>query len=368
MRIFKGLENIHAVIDRHETEWRKEQGELVDEEPKELSVEETVRRRLTHSSSSPKAGKFSADRFLGEPAAKPEPSQESEQEQEEGGAEFVNVIKQQEDHAHSWLYKEVTKAVKDAIGNNKNTKVIAIFIPVVQNGKEFEDLPVNESVTLSPVSEKDINLTSEDLGVTKSEEPSAPEEISSDDFNLFPPAQEHPDPELAEAIETMAKKFVENLEAEKEQEQEQEEFSEDAEIIKDVEEEAAEEEQEQEAEEVDMGQPMEFDTVEEIAPEVEEPEEEKNPGLPLQFKESDSFPYSFPEKENEDPEHPSSEEETSQQEEEQDLLPLPEDMPALEGLDDEEIFDDSVFEFKDTGDEDEEENAQDESEREHITL
>ena len=43
MRIFKGLENIHSVIDRHEAEWRKEQGD-VSERLSPISIEENVRR------------------------------------------------------------------------------------------------------------------------------------------------------------------------------------------------------------------------------------------------------------------------------------------------------------------------------------
>ncbi|MBQ3454908.1 MAG: hypothetical protein IJG36_00595 [Synergistaceae bacterium] len=62
MRIFKGLENIHSVIDRHETEWRIEQGE----DPERLnpeSIEERVRRRLTAQPDSG-SGRFDENRFL----------------------------------------------------------------------------------------------------------------------------------------------------------------------------------------------------------------------------------------------------------------------------------------------------------------
>ena len=63
MRIFRGLENIHAVIDRHESEWRREQGEEPSERQPRVSLEETVRRRLTEQPVAG-SGKFSADRFL----------------------------------------------------------------------------------------------------------------------------------------------------------------------------------------------------------------------------------------------------------------------------------------------------------------
>ena len=188
MRTFKGLENIHSVIDRHVAEWRKEQGEP-EEEIKELSLEENVRRRLTTSSNpNSKAGQFSADRFLGtmsmtkskqDSKKSPESTPQSEQQleieesapadrseaestleesEEASDVEIISVIKHQDNKPHSWLYNEVVKAINDAKGAGKNTKVVAIFIPVVQNGKEFEDLPVDDSVTLSPVNEEAIKV------------------------------------------------------------------------------------------------------------------------------------------------------------------------------------------------------------------
>ena len=42
MRIFKGLENIHAVINKHENEWRVEHGEP---EIPEYTPNEEIRRR-----------------------------------------------------------------------------------------------------------------------------------------------------------------------------------------------------------------------------------------------------------------------------------------------------------------------------------
>ena len=233
MRIFKGIENIHSVIDQHEMEWRKERGEAVDM-PKSFSPEESVRRRLTRSSAHG-SGRFSADRFLGSSRKK------------SNDVEVVSVIKQQDDKPHSWLYNEVLKAINDAAGDDRRTKIVAVFIPVVQNGKEFEDLPVDVSVTLPPVSEEEINITSElleevggrseEVGVEEAPEslpepepimeeeapevaedfptvePEAePEPEPSEDFDLLPEGQDKPDEELAEAFSVMEEKLDEALE------------------------------------------------------------------------------------------------------------------------------------------------------------
>ncbi len=246
MRIFKGLENIHSVIDRHEIEWRREQGEPVEDLP-EFSIEESVRRRLTKSTAEG-SGKFSADRFLGASALK----------KNKTNVEVVDVIKQKDGKPHSWLYNEVLKAIQDAADNNKNTKIVAVFIPVVQNGKEFEDLPVDASVTLPPVDEEDINfkdliensepepeISSDDNEgkaqiekeaqeteeakpeILQEQEPlEAAEEISepeeqpklSEEFNLIPESQDKPDAELAEAFSVMEEKLDEALSENKEQE------------------------------------------------------------------------------------------------------------------------------------------------------
>ena len=242
MRIFKGLENIHSIIDKHEIEWRIEQGEPAESLPKPFSIEEAARRRLTQSTAEG-SGKFSPDRFLGEPKKK-----------NKNNVEVVDVIKQNDSKPHSWLYNEVVKAIHDAVGNSKNTKVVAVFIPVVQNGKEFEDLPVDASVTLPPVNEEDVNVDVADL-LEKQPEPEIPveseetvteqneeqneagainEEVileeaapefeeqpetlteaeepeQTADFDLIPEAQEHPDAELAEAFSTMEEKLDEAL-------------------------------------------------------------------------------------------------------------------------------------------------------------
>ena len=151
MRIFRGLENIHSVIDRHETEWRRENGEPELRTPDKIA--ESVRQRLavqpdsksgrfdesrflggktkpakkteSESSSKPEftpskpdeeSVKFSADRFLGgnsEPVI-PEESHEAVSEimpdAESNEPEAVEIIPNKEGR-HSWLYNEVMKAI-----------------------------------------------------------------------------------------------------------------------------------------------------------------------------------------------------------------------------------------------------------------
>lgn len=283
MRIFRGLENIHSVIERHEAEWRREQGEEPSEHPDRISLEEAVRRRLTAQPDAG-SGRFSADRFLNgksEPKHKPEPEPEHQLEiteaaipETEPQVEAVEVIKSN-DGRHSWLYNEVMKAINDAAKDRKNTKIIAVFIPVIQNGKEFQDLPADETVTLSSVSEEDSNVIAvpepeNEPEITEAEEPEAAPEVPeaaeiseiselpdlqedepeheelpdlpdiaevpetqdeqeqeqevplSEDFNLLPEPQETPDPELAEAFREMEEKLDESIQEAHEQEQEQE--------------------------------------------------------------------------------------------------------------------------------------------------
>lgn len=242
MRIFKGLENIHSIIDRHEAEWRKEQGEE-PKRPDALSIEETVRRRLTAQPDSG-SGRFSADRFL---SGSPEPlKHEQPRKPEPEEPEAVEIIKSK-DGRHSWLYNEVMKAINDASKNSKNTKIIAVFIPVIQNGKEFESLPADESITLQPISEEAVRVEAVTEEITAPEitevspeavmpetfdaepseaeqsEPEEPQQIETalpettdDDFNLIPEPQHEPDEELAEAFREMEEKLDENIKAENE--------------------------------------------------------------------------------------------------------------------------------------------------------
>ena len=244
MRIFKGLENIHSVIDRHEAEWRAEQGEdpeLLNPE----SIEERVRRRLAAQPESG-SGRFDEDRFLGGNTKAPKkreistPAKAPESEESDSGhakgvkfsadrflsgsgsgssslslspelqtandLEAVEIIKNK-DGKHSWLYNEVMKAVNDA-SKGSSAKIIAVFIPVVQNGKEFEDLPADETVTTSPIDE---SLAK----VTASEPETQPEiESSAGDFNLIPEIQPEQKAEIAETLREMEEKFDEVLQEE----------------------------------------------------------------------------------------------------------------------------------------------------------
>ena len=217
MRIFRGLENIHSVIDRHEAEWRKDQGE----EPNyhdAVSIEEAVRRRLTAQPEG--SGRFDADRFLGGK------NESVNKKKKDTQPEAVEIIPSKEGR-HSWLYNEVMKAINDAAKGNKNTKIIAVFVPVVQNGKEFEDLPADEKITVSSINEDDVKI--EPLIETESESEAVealPEtETSAEDFELLPEAvteEIQTDTELAEAFREMEEKLDEEIQEEHQQEAETE--------------------------------------------------------------------------------------------------------------------------------------------------
>ena len=248
------LENIRSVIEQQEIEWLRDNGF----EPTPYRPEPRLPKRK------PVEGNFSADRFLGtsspapepvsepepviEPAAEPEPvsvpapepepepmhepspepeahepepePQESEPEpeaQEPQEPEIREVIPQK-DSRHSWLYNEVVKAIRDAAGDGKNTKVIAVFIPVVQNGREFEDLPVSEVVELSPVSEEDIHV--EDLTDISGEVPAPePEAVSEPEPGQQEEAEPEPMPATEPEPEDEAEPQAELLPSEPEEEQ-----------------------------------------------------------------------------------------------------------------------------------------------------
>lgn len=270
MRIFRGLENIHSVIDRHEAEWRKEQGE----EPKHdtISLEEAVRRRLT-APYDEGSGRFSADRFLGgksEPVTpKPKLAVETETETEtvpvhepetDTEPEAIEIIKSK-DGRHSWLYNEVMKAISDASKDSKNTKIIAVFIPVVQNGKELESLPADETVTVQPIdientkveavdeevaadetepviaaeietaleAEPEITPVPADVAETETETELAPEpeaetqpEVTEDEFHLIPEINVESDKGLTEAFREIEEKLDESIQEAHEQEEQEE--------------------------------------------------------------------------------------------------------------------------------------------------
>lgn len=365
MRIFKGLENIHSVIDRHQAEWLREQGEE-SERPQRLSVEERIRRSFAETSGT---GKFSADRFMSGHAAEnqhvkakePEPELHNESQSESNSSvEVVNVIPQKDEN-HSWLYNEVLKAINAAVGDSKNTKVIAIFVPVVQNGKEFESLPVDETITINTAAdeaEKEPELEHEEIEIapspfikepenepaqeTLTEEPEMPqaeqeteqetEEIHEEpapvpeehepateseqempamgeEFDLIPEGQSEPDAELAEAFQTMEEKLDDNL-----HEQEQEAY--------------------QHEHEETFDEPEEMPVIDEPA-EISESESEDimtvSKGEPLEYEE----------------------------------IELPEPLD-----DDDVVFDDSVFEdnLNDNDKPDEETDEEDEAEKETIII
>ena len=142
MRTFKGLENIHSVIDKHIAEWRKEQGEP-PEKPENISIEERVKRHLIEPEPvKPESKPRDPNRFINaelehEEHAEPEKHEENENTE----PEIISVIKQKEDEHHSWLYNEVLKAIKDAAGDGHNTKVIAVIVPVeYTHGESFFSL------------------------------------------------------------------------------------------------------------------------------------------------------------------------------------------------------------------------------------
>ena len=320
MRISKGLENIHSVIDRHEAEWRKEQGEI-SEVDEALSLEESVRRRLT-APSNPE-GRFSPDRFLGA-------SQKSKNDNSDGDekkVEIVSVIKSQDNNKqHSWLYNEVVKAINDA-ADDKNIKVVAVFVPVIQNSKEFEDLPVDRIVNLPPVSEDEISISAEELEQEQTQE-------TNEDFNLLPETQIESDEELAEAFQTMEEKLDDSLQKENEENEEAVE-SESVEEVENVESVEPSEpiEQEEFAVIQEIQEPEEPEAVEEI--EVEEVESEGQPEI-LQHEEieiTSESPEVLEEISNETPDEEKKEDENI-------IVP-----PPLDDLDDDEVFDDSQFEL-----------------------
>lgn len=391
MRIYRGLENIHSVIDRHEAEWRKDHGEE-PERSRLPSLEESVRRRLT-AQQGEGSGRFAADRFLGA-AAKPvnlkkPPMPEPEPVNVE--PETVNV--EPETASHSWLYNEVMKAVKGA--SDGNAKIVAVFVPVIQNegeardipagddeadydgenvsaveiirnkdgrhsrlydevmravndaagdsrkitavfvpllqdGREFEDIPADETVTLSPVSEDSVKAEpaetvpeipkiepeiAQEAGITAETEAmlivpvpevilepvqeaelepvpeSEPEneQESAGDFDLIPEGQVESDSELAEAFREMEEKLDEDTAEEQVQEIPETEPEQALEIVPEPEPEETPE----------IPQEPEPEYVPEIVPEIEpvtagndyddEDDETLPDGEPMEFEEIDGI-------------------------------------------------------------------------------
>ena len=364
MRIFKGLENIHSVIDRHETEWRIEQGE----DPERLnpeSIEERVRRRLTaqpdsgsgrfdgdrflkgntkpvkqnetsepvtapeseHSDSGqPKGGKFSADRFFsGNSDLSISPELQTAVEPEtESEPEAVEIIKNK-DGKHSWLYNEVMKAINDAAKGSR-AKIIAVFIPVVQNGKEFEDLPADVTVTTSTIDESLAKVET-----VAPDEPSIPaeNETSSEDFNLIPEIQPEQKAEIAETLREMEEKFDEELQEEKEAEPE---------IV-----------EEETLPEISAEEPLPEIVEEEPLPEI--PEEDSQPEVSAEDTQPEIIPEIIidePLPENEiTPAITVEESETDNDDDDiqEGEVMESEELPLIDELNDDEVFDESLTEI-----------------------
>ena len=195
MRDFsKALENIRRAIQDQDSEFRREEG-LEPRKPKPApkmpSLKPEPAPQTSHEDS---GGKFAADRFLntsiGQESAHTHPA-----------PEIVEVIPQK-DSRHSWLYNEVAKAVQNASDGSPNTKVVAVFVPVVQSGHELENLPVHETVELPPVHEEDLRIEDEidiqDDPVTSEQEPQEPETQEPEDADMTPqaPQEEQQEPEI----------------------------------------------------------------------------------------------------------------------------------------------------------------------------
>lgn len=227
----RALENIRAVIEQQETEWLKDNGF----DPVPHRPEPRILRRKT------KEGNFSADRFLGNTSPAEEPKQEFSPapapQEHDNSPEAVEIIPQK-DGRHSWLYNEVMKAIRDAAGDGTNTKVIAVFVPVVQNGREFEDLPVSAKVELSPVNEENVRIDVAEIPAVESEpepveepahvepEPEAASEPVDHVGDLLPTEHIEHDQELVEAFTTMEEKLDEHIAESQEVHEDEEETSE----------------------------------------------------------------------------------------------------------------------------------------------
>ena len=204
MRIFKGLENVHAIIDQHEAEWRRENGQEPLEprpriRPRAQNLERKVVERYSESLS-PAAIENEKSRF------DPERFSKSAEPQ----VKAINVIEQSDGEHHSWLYKEVMKAINDAADGNKNVKIIAVFVPVIQNSKEFDNFPADETVTVSSAVNED------DVHSVKPLE-SEPEINNSDIVeDLIPETHVESDTELTEAFQTIEENLDLNTDSEPE--------------------------------------------------------------------------------------------------------------------------------------------------------
>lgn len=348
MRIDKAIENIQAAIDRHQDEWLKANGYEPEPHVRKPRAESQAKSAKKIPSAS-----LPANRFLG-----------SSTDEKGSEVEVVEVIKQTDQH-HSWLYNEVLKAINDAIGNRKNAKVVAVFIPVVQNGSEFKDLPVNEAITLSEVSEEDITPEisaaileqepEESESQTEQEEPELQlepeeqseqeeleaEETSEEEILLPSPEEESGEPEaMPDAIEEiMIDSPVEDIEeseepAEIEEPATDEEPTAEDDLLENV---MLEPHEEEEIAEIfgDMEEKLDeqLQETEEIPETLTEPESESEPVVLEELEE-------FPEDENFDDGEKLNFDE----------IPFSSDLPDLSEmpeLDDDEVFEETDPEEKD---------------------
>ena len=159
----KALENIRKVMQAQDEEFRLEAGLAPRDQKPEPKIPSLKPEPVLEDSHKDSGGKFAANRFL-ETSIGQEPAHESaahhETQTQDTAPEIVEVLPQK-DSRHSWLYNEVAKAVQNASGGNPNTKVVAVFVPVVQSGHELENLPVHETVELPPVNEDDFRIEDE---------------------------------------------------------------------------------------------------------------------------------------------------------------------------------------------------------------
>ena len=155
MRDFsKALENIRKVMRAQDEEFRRTEGLAPRDQKPEPKIPSLKPEPESQDSQKASGGNLDPNRFLLETAGEPvTQTQDTE-------PEIVEVLPQK-DSRHSWLYNEVAKAVQNASGGNPNTKVVAVFVPVVQSGHELEDLPVHETVELPPVNEEDFRIEDE---------------------------------------------------------------------------------------------------------------------------------------------------------------------------------------------------------------
>ena len=215
MRIFKGLENVHAIIDQHEAEWRRENGqEPLQPRPRVRARAKNIERQVVErysESLSPESEKIKLDPERFSKSAEPQ-------------VKAINVIEQSDGEHHSWLYKEVMKAINDAADGNKNVKIVAVFVPVIQNSREFDNFPADETVTVSSaVNEDDVHDVKPLIAEAESDS-EAESQVNNANIveDLIPPTHVEADPDLTEAFQTIEENLDLNSESDSQPEQEPE--------------------------------------------------------------------------------------------------------------------------------------------------